>query len=194
MLTQLARAIILSTLICFPVWIAARVVINISRRRLGEATSMKRELLLGSFFLYALVVMSVTIVPLRMSMSRVPGSSDINVVPVIKSLKCMFAHRAGRQDPMVRLCVQNIVGNILLFLPLGGLLPLVSKNFRSLKKVMLVALISSVGIEVAQLLFGLLGSVRSSDIDDVLLNTMGAFLGFIVYTMVKKVYVVRAAC
>lgn len=95
---------------------------------------------------------------------------------------------------MVRLCVQNIVGNILLFLPLGGLLPLVSKNFRSLKKVMLVALISSVGIEVAQLLFGLLGSVRSSDIDDVLLNTMGAFLGFIVYTMVKKVYVVRAAC
>ena len=78
-------------------------------------------------------------------------------------------------------CLRNTLGNLALFLPLGILLPLVSNQFRTLKRVLLLVLCLSVSIETIQFVLRFFGNPRAVDIDDVILNTLGACLGFAVY-------------
>lgn len=79
---------------------------------------------------------------------------------------------------------KQVVGNLIMLLPLGIYLPLLYRKLRKLSGLFGILLISffvSVGIEILQLAT----SYRSTDIDDVLLNTAGACLGFIVYQVIK---------
>ncbi|MDE5770879.1 MAG: VanZ family protein [Ruminococcus sp.] len=69
----------------------------------------------------------------------------------------------------------NFVGNILLFIPWGFLLPLYFKSLRTFKRFIRTTLISVLLIESVQL-FTMLGSF---DIEDILLNTVGACIGFL---------------
>ena len=69
--------------------------------------------------------------------------------------------------------VKNTVLNILLFVPLGFLLPAIWEEYASLKKVFLVGLGLSLIIEILQLF-----TFRLTDIDDLLTNTAGAILGY----------------
>lgn len=70
--------------------------------------------------------------------------------------------------------VENLAGNILVFVPLGFLLPIVSDEMRSLLAVMLNAFVFVLGIEMFQL-FSAFGAF---DVDDILLNCLGAALGY----------------
>ena len=63
--------------------------------------------------------------------------------------------------------------NILLFVPLGFILPLLWKEFRSRRAMCFTGFLLSLGIELAQLL-----NYRISDVDDLIMNTLGAFLGY----------------
>ena len=70
--------------------------------------------------------------------------------------------------------VENLAGNILVFVPLGFLLPMLSNECRQFYAVMLNAFTFVVGIEVFQL-FSAFGAF---DVDDILLNCLGAALGY----------------
>jgi len=65
-----------------------------------------------------------------------------------------------------------------MFLPLGFLLPLVSTRTNSLKTVLATAFVASLGIEAAQFAGSWLGSSRWTDVDDILLNVIGALFGY----------------
>ncbi|KOY84039.1 VanZ family protein [Lysinibacillus macroides] len=71
----------------------------------------------------------------------------------------------------------NLLGNLLIFTPMGFLLPLLSKKFRKAWSVIGLGFLSSLAVETIQFIF----TVGSADIDDLILNTMGAWLGFIAY-------------
>ena len=86
---------------------------------------------------------------------------------------------------LTRFCLRNTLGNVALFMPLGILLPLVDTRFRSLKRVLLLALCLSLTIETLQFALRFVGNPRAVDIDDVLLNTLGACLGFLIYRALK---------
>lgn len=77
----------------------------------------------------------------------------------------------------------NIWGNILLFVPLGIYLMIYYKN-NSPKRVILTALIVSVVAEILQFIF----AIGAMDIDDVILNTVGAILGIGVYQLLKSIF------
>ena len=64
----------------------------------------------------------------------------------------------------------NLVGNVVMFVPLGFLAPLAARF--SLRAVAALCVSLSVSVELLQLTLG-----RSLDIDDVLLNTFGGVLG-----------------
>lgn len=68
----------------------------------------------------------------------------------------------------------NFYGNILLFIPFGLLLVLLSNRCRKLHVTLLAGAGLSLFIELMQL-FG----TRGTDIDDVMLNTAGTFLGYL---------------
>lgn len=77
----------------------------------------------------------------------------------------------------------NILGNIIIFIPMGIILPIISNNFKKIFKVVLTSLLISIFIEFIQFFIG-----RSVDIDDVILNTLGGFLGYIIYITLPKKY------
>lgn len=70
--------------------------------------------------------------------------------------------------------VFDYVGNVLLFIPFGLLVyVLLSRTRRPLIRATVAGLAFSVGVEIAQYLFAL----GYSTIDDLMTNTLGAFLG-----------------
>jgi glycopeptide antibiotics resistance protein len=81
---------------------------------------------------------------------------------------------------------KQVAGNFIMLLPLGIYLPLLNKRLRKVSGFLAVLLISflvSVGIETLQLAT----NYRSTDIDDVILNTAGVCAGFILYQLIKLI-------
>lgn len=71
--------------------------------------------------------------------------------------------------------------NILMFMPLGFLLPYIWKNYKNLLKTALTGLLFSFLIELAQL-----PTNRLADIDDLMMNTLGTVSGYIVWSIIGK--------
>ncbi|MDR2703362.1 MAG: VanZ family protein [Cellulomonadaceae bacterium] len=71
--------------------------------------------------------------------------------------------------------------NILLFVPLGFLVPLLWKGFRSFGRVALAGLAFSALIEISQLF-----TTRTVTVDDLLMNTLGAVIGYCLLTLALK--------
>lgn len=68
---------------------------------------------------------------------------------------------------------KNACLNVLLFVPFGAFLPILWSSFRSLRRTALTGLAVSCVIELAQLF-----TFRTTDINDLITNTLGAVLGF----------------
>src|SRR4030095_7789018 len=77
----------------------------------------------------------------------------------------------------------QVLGNFVMLLPLGIYLPILYKHLRRFFPVLLVSMLASIMIEF----FQLITRFRSADIDDVLLNTVGACVGYIIYRAVKAI-------
>ncbi len=138
---------------------------------------MKRKILVATFVVYLIVVAALTIVPTRLSRLQSPHSDHVNIIPFEYSFNCVLvAHR--RHPDLMMGCLRNTIGNVVLFMPFGILLPLLDLRFRSITKVILTAACLSLSIEAIQFALRFVGSGRAVDIDDVLLNTLGACLGY----------------
>lgn len=86
-----------------------------------------------------------------------------------------------RYDLGSGLFYRNIFGNLLLFLPYG----LYITYYLDLKKpmpVLIYAFIISLSIELIQSIIG-----RVFDVDDILLNVLGALLGYFIYRLFDKI-------
>lgn len=98
----------------------------------------------------------------------------ISIIP-FKSLLDMINNNIS-----VTRILENILGNIAIFIPFGLLLPIVQKD--KSKKIILYGLITSALIEIIQYVFAL----GSSDIDDLMLNTLGTVIGYLLYKIIHK--------
>jgi glycopeptide antibiotics resistance protein len=76
--------------------------------------------------------------------------------------------------------LRQIVGNLLLLLPLGVYGPILTPRLRSLAAILLAGVVLSAAIELGQLAIATAYGfpVRVADVDDVLLNTIGAVAGY----------------
>lgn len=75
----------------------------------------------------------------------------------------------------------NFLGNIILFLPIGFLLPLLFRKMERFPYAIIAGLSTSLFIEIMQL-----PQNRSSDVDDLWLNTLGAFIGYLFYLFIRS--------
>ncbi|MGG0409236.1 VanZ family protein [Peribacillus simplex] len=83
--------------------------------------------------------------------------------------------------------IENIVGNIIGFVPFGLMLPLLSKRFYQFKSILIATFCFSFTYEILKILFEL----GSFDTDDLILNTLGGIIGYLpirlfFYTVFKK--------
>ncbi|MEV0174272.1 VanZ family protein [Streptomyces sp. NPDC050803] len=84
--------------------------------------------------------------------------------------------RAYLDQPALRDAVKQIGGNLLLGVPFGVLAPVVAPKARGVLRVLLLTATVMLLVEFAQ---GALVTGRAFDIDDVILNTTGALLGYL---------------
>ena len=76
----------------------------------------------------------------------------------------------------------NLVGNVAAFMPFGFFMPVVSRRSRGPVRIILLGFGFSLMLETIQLVF----RVGSFDVDDLILNTLGAGLGFFCYRRVQR--------
>ena len=76
----------------------------------------------------------------------------------------------------------NVVGNVLIFIPFGFILPIIGKKKANIFKTMLITVVFVFVIECIQ--FAL--NVGSFDVDDILLNSIGSLIGHIIFLVFRK--------
>jgi len=79
-----------------------------------------------------------------------------------------------------KLFVRNVLGNILLFMPFGFFVTAYLDQNKVYPSVILT-FISSISIEIIQLIIG-----RVFDVDDILLNLVGGFVGASIFVLLDK--------
>ncbi|WP_235023634.1 VanZ family protein [Streptomyces sp. WAC05374] len=80
-------------------------------------------------------------------------------------------------QPAFRDTVKQLGGNIALGVPFGLLLPVLVPRARGLVRVTVVTAVVMILVELVQ---GALVTGRAFDVDDVILNSAGAFLGYVI--------------
>lgn len=76
----------------------------------------------------------------------------------------------------------NLVGNVILFIPLGCFLPAIWERFRSFLRCVLLAAMLIIAVELLQYATAL----GSCDVDDLLLNLLGTILGFGAWKLLRS--------
>ena len=99
--------------------------------------------------------------------------AQLNLVP-FRTLRLFAGLLDSARPEYVRAAVVNLFGNVIMFIPLGLLLPLAFSRIRTFWQVLLISSAAIILVELIQL-FTLVGSC---DIDDLILNLIGATLGY----------------
>ena len=82
----------------------------------------------------------------------------------------------------MRAVVVNLAGNVIAFMPFGFFMPVVSRRSRGPVRIIFLGFGFSLMLETIQLGF----KVGSFDVDDLILNTLGAAIGFFCYRRVQR--------
>ena len=160
------------------IWLILRLFIWVRNRKID----WKREAVLLLMYINLAVIIRFSFFPMALSEGKVqPLLFDaasafpfrVNLIPFVH-----LSDYDSRRDLLL-----NVAGNIGMFIPSGIVLPIVYKNLDSFRKVVGIGILISLCIELIQLPF----SVRASDVDDLILNTLGIIIGYGIYTLVRSV-------
>ena len=166
------------------IWLIIRALI-IFRNEKYKSLSIKREIIFNTFVVYCIAVVSVILPDFSMigrGMTSIHPS--INIVPFVDIING-FQHSPFSFAFKTKLLLRNLLGNLVLLLPLAVFLPMLWTKFRYIKKTILVGVTVSLTIELIQLLFSFLGlSGRITDIDDLILNSIGVLIGYFIYSKI----------
>lgn len=128
------------------------------------------EVLLFIFYIFLIGLISQTIITNNIGYINI---NKINIIP--------FKFIIDMYNKDINYFIINFLGNIIMFIPIGLCIPLLWNI--SNKKVLLIGFSLSMFIELCQLFLN-----RNTDIDDVILNTIGVFIGIIIYNLLNKKY------
>lgn len=90
-----------------------------------------------------------------------------------------YRHQLG-----IKVVVINLAGNIGAFVPFGLFVPIISIKMRQAWKVILTGMLLSTAVEFLQLVT----RVGSCDIDDLILNTLGTIIGYLLFSICHAIW------
>lgn len=159
------------------IWLVVRVICWIQARQFD----WKRELQLLLVYICIVVVVRFTFCPF--------GKVDGKIQPLLFDAEKIFPLWVNFKPfiylfdyPTMKEALLNLIGNTAMFIPLGIVWPAVFKKLNTHAKVIAAGFGVTLTIEILQLpFFG-----RSTDIDDLILNTLGFLMGYGIYLLVGK--------
>ncbi len=160
------------------VWFAVRIIICIARR----SVDWRHEARLLLMYINVAVIIRFTFFPFSLVDGRVqplvfePAAifpPRVNLIP----LDHLFWFETTKD------LLTNIIGNVALFIPTGIIIPIIWKWLDRWWKAIPTGMLISLIIELAQLPF----ASRATDIDDLILNSLGVIIGYIIYAAARAV-------
>lgn len=128
------------------------------------------------FYIYLCIIIYVTLIPFHIVIINLNKNplDYINLVP-FKDIRFQYYHGAYKE----------IILNVIMLVPFGFLLPIINKT--NIFKVVFYTFMTSLTIESIQLLYHLGSNLthRSCDITDLITNTIGGLIGYIIYMILK---------
>ena len=160
------------------IWLIIRIAVWIKKKHID----WKREAFLLLIYINFSVIIRFTFFP----MSKVDG----RIQPLIFDIATAFPFRVNL-IPFVNLfdydskrdLLLNVIGNVVMFIPSGIVLPIVYKRLDTFWRVLVAGSGISLCIEIIQLPF----RVRATDIDDLVLNTVGVIAEYGLYSLIQCV-------
>ena len=169
------------------------------RKKMDARPSFIREGLWLVFVLYALFLLSITVVPHWRFVLTVTGKRRltffvdsekpyVNIVPFKTIRKLLFGIDESVDD-FHSIGVMNVIGNALIYLPLGliGILAWYDVKRISMK-IFCGGLIMCLIVEFIQYFVG-----RSPDVDDVILNMAGLLVGLFFGNIIRVIFTKKHA-
>jgi glycopeptide antibiotics resistance protein len=135
---------------------------------MSKRERIKIVFLYGVFICYILLLIKILLVS-RISYS---GLRSINLIPFYSIKEYIY----GSSATIKRFAFGNVIGNIVIFIPLGAYLSLFKNDKRVITNLLFIFIVS-LFVEIIQ---GLLG-IGASDIDDIILNCLGGLIGILGY-------------
>ena len=158
-------------------WLINRILCNRKRQ-----VSWKREAQLMLVYICIIVIVRFTFFPF--------GKVDGKVQPLLFYPNNWFPFRINLRPfvylfdyPTLREILLNFIGNYAMFIPVGMVWPYVFRELDKPWKAVLAGVAFSLVIEILQLPF----YDRVSDIDDLILNSLGYFTGYGIYLLIKRI-------
>jgi glycopeptide antibiotics resistance protein len=143
---------------CISSIIFAVVAVIILRYAIFRQRNFNQFIVITIFALYSIAVFSVVGIP---TVGTFKVDFGVNLIPLIDIVNSPLEY------------IKNTILNIILFVPMGFLVPAVWKNYRSIKTMFFMGLALSVSIEILQIF-----TFRLTDIDDLITNTAGTVIGY----------------
>lgn|SRR5699024_1212497 len=138
--------------------------------------------MLKRFFYITYVILLVYIVWLLPS--EVKPHATVNLVP-LQTIRLYITAFIHGYVP-IYIVIGNLIGNILLFVPIGIIFYHHLRHM-GIGFILFISMYIPAYIEVGQLLLHLAGyGTRSADVDDVLLNMIGIWMGYLATSFILK--------
>ena len=138
-----------------------------------------REIFINLFFIYFLILVNLTLFKYGDLMIDFDNRFYINYIPLVETIK-MF----NNNFTDIHTALYNVIGNILLFIPLGFGIPLFFNKKNKLFKIILYGFTASLFIESIQIFT----PNNFTDIDDIIFNTFGSVLGFLIFNIIYMIF------
>jgi glycopeptide antibiotics resistance protein len=111
------------------------------------------------------------------------GAHPYNIIPFKTISNYIKASSHINQD----IWISNLFGNVLAFLPMGFFLPLLFRRFNGFWQTAGAVFLATSSVEVLQFVT----RVGSFDVDDIILNTAGGIIGYLLFAMVFRIMLKR---
>ncbi len=148
---------------------------------------LKKHIIINVLFYIYVVIMLWLLLGQRLVALTIYNYSEqvknnINLIPFITIERYLTLIKYAPNLYLAKHAIINLLGNIVMFIPLGFLLPAIFKKTKNFLVLLLYVISAITLVEIVQL-FTLLGSC---DIDDLIFNTLGASIGYLFFLIIYR--------
>ncbi|MGG0474509.1 VanZ family protein [Priestia aryabhattai] len=136
----------------------------------------RNKITVGLFAIYLFALTWIIVFKMQFSLQELPDFRKINLIPF-----------AGSAKVNNQIYFNEIIYNVLAFIPFGIYISMLKPNWSFLKKIAVIAGVSLL-FEVLQFIF----AIGASDITDLIGNALGGIIGVGVYIVFCKLFSTKA--
>lgn len=164
-------------------WVVIRSLMLLKNRKYKRFL-VHREIFINILAVYFVSLIGITLFPISINWDGVTPKfyPMVNLIPLVDIIN-YFPQTHFSLAFKIKFLSKNLVGNLFLLVPIGILMPILWTRMRNFWKTVIIGASISLIIELLQYVLAYLGFGwgRATDIDDLILNTLGVMIGYVIF-------------